>query len=184
MEEDARRAGVLGKKNWTSFPKSMYFARAISDAGRTYAPEIFGGLPMYTSEELGLSETTEDGGALPLPIVPPPVAEQPLTAAQERLTQAADPIAEFEVQFRNSDKFGRLRSFQVLKEKLKAVLGDTEGEGRYYELLGMSDVKHSNQFTTLGSALICAKLMLQQLLAAEAAANLNEELAGSGDQHE
>jgi hypothetical protein len=61
MESDAQRAELLSKRNWKMYPRSMYFARAISDAARTYAPEVFSGIPAYTAEELGAEHTTEDG---------------------------------------------------------------------------------------------------------------------------
>lgn len=61
LKADAERAGLLGKDNWRKFPRNMYFARAISDAARTFAPEVFSGVPAYTAEEMGASETAEDG---------------------------------------------------------------------------------------------------------------------------
>lgn len=64
LEEDAKAAGLLGKDNWKKFPRSMYFARAISDAARTYAPEIFSGVTPYTAEEMGEERTMEDGAPL------------------------------------------------------------------------------------------------------------------------
>lgn len=64
LEEDAKRANLLGKANWQKWPRSMYFARAISDSARTYAPEVFAGIPAYTAEEMGAGDTAEDGGPL------------------------------------------------------------------------------------------------------------------------
>lgn len=63
LEEDAKRANLLDKKNWRTFPRSMYFARAITDAARTYAPEVLAGMPAYTADELGAEDTAEDGSA-------------------------------------------------------------------------------------------------------------------------
>jgi len=42
LEEDAARAGVLGRKPWKENPEDMYFARAISKLGRRLAPDILG----------------------------------------------------------------------------------------------------------------------------------------------
>lgn len=89
LEDDAKRANLLGKSNWQRWPRSMYFARAITDAARTYAPEVFAGIPPYTAEELGAQDTTEDGGPIvrndEVPMLP---------ASMERGSQrAADAVA-------------------------------------------------------------------------------------------
>lgn len=51
-EADAKRASLLGRGPWKSFPKAMYFARAVTVGGRTYTPDIFGGA-VYDPEEFG-----------------------------------------------------------------------------------------------------------------------------------
>ena len=53
-EEDARRAGLAGKKNWREYPQNMYLWRALSNGGRMYCPDILAGV--YTAEELGVEE--------------------------------------------------------------------------------------------------------------------------------
>ena len=53
----ARVAGLSGNV-WKKYPESMLFARALTDGGRTYCPEIFGGTP-YTAEELTRSEVVD-----------------------------------------------------------------------------------------------------------------------------
>ncbi len=55
--EEARKAG---SKNLDKFPRNMLFARAISNGARWYCPDIFGGSPAYTHEEMGL-QVDEDG---------------------------------------------------------------------------------------------------------------------------
>lgn len=55
--DDARKAGT---KNLDKFPRNMLFARAISNGARWYCPAIFGGSPVYTPEEMGVS-VDEDG---------------------------------------------------------------------------------------------------------------------------
>lgn len=55
--QDAQRAQV---KNMNKYPKNMLFARAISNGARWHCPDIFGGAPVYTGEELG-ADFDEDG---------------------------------------------------------------------------------------------------------------------------
>ena len=65
--EDAKRAGLLDKKNkdgspnnWTKYPQNMLFARAISSGTRLYCPDVFNGNLVYVPEELG-AQVDEDG---------------------------------------------------------------------------------------------------------------------------
>lgn len=69
--EDARRAGLYDRKNrdgspgnWQKYPRPMLFARAISEGVRTYCPDLFGGAPVYTPEELGAQVNPETGEVL------------------------------------------------------------------------------------------------------------------------
>lgn len=55
--DDAKRAGT---QNMAKFPKNMLFARAISNGAKWYTPGIFGGVTVYTPEELG-ADVDEDG---------------------------------------------------------------------------------------------------------------------------
>mgnify|MGYP000104858981 CR=1 FL=1 len=48
--KDAEKAGLKGKQNWNKYPRQMCFARTITEAARTFAPDIFGG-PVYTPED-------------------------------------------------------------------------------------------------------------------------------------
>ena len=41
--DDAKAAGLAGKKNWTAYARNMLFARALSNGARWFAPEVFGG---------------------------------------------------------------------------------------------------------------------------------------------
>jgi hypothetical protein len=56
---DAERAGLLGKQNWRKYPRDMYFARALTAGARPFCPDVLGGSPIYTAEELGADETPE-----------------------------------------------------------------------------------------------------------------------------
>lgn len=40
------------KDNWKNYPKAMLFARCISNGVRTYCPDVFSGMLVYTPDEL------------------------------------------------------------------------------------------------------------------------------------
>ena len=48
--EDAKRAGLLNKGPWATYPKAMLFARALSQGSRMHCPDATGGA--YVTEEL------------------------------------------------------------------------------------------------------------------------------------
>ena len=50
--EEAKAAGLLNKQNWQKYPKAMMFARCISNGVRTYCPDVFSGMLVYTPDEL------------------------------------------------------------------------------------------------------------------------------------
>lgn len=58
-ESDAKRAGLLGKVNWKTYPRNMYFNRAMTSGVRTYTPDALGGINAYTPEELGANVDEE-----------------------------------------------------------------------------------------------------------------------------
>jgi len=52
VEADAVRAGLMGRNpTYKSFPRNMYFSRAISNGAKWHCSDVFGG-PIYTPEEL------------------------------------------------------------------------------------------------------------------------------------
>jgi len=55
--DELRRAG---SHNLDKYPKNMLFARAISNGAKWHTPGVFGGTPVYTPDEFGLS-VDEDG---------------------------------------------------------------------------------------------------------------------------
>ena len=78
-DKDASKAGLTGRQNWKSYPRNMLFARAISNAHRFYAPDLFGGAPAYTEGELDESDAVpaipdfidpDKAGALEASVVP------------------------------------------------------------------------------------------------------------------
>jgi len=65
--DDAKRAGT---QNMAKFPKNMLFARAISNGAKWYTPGIFGGVTVYTAEELGVP-VDEEGDIIDMPHTEP-----------------------------------------------------------------------------------------------------------------
>ncbi len=49
---EAQAAQLLNKQNWQKYPKAMMFARCISNGTRTYCPDVFSGMLVYTPDEL------------------------------------------------------------------------------------------------------------------------------------
>lgn len=62
--EDAKRAGLAGKDNWRKYPRAMLYARAMTEGGRMYCPQLFGGVRAYVPEEMGVSAATPEDAAL------------------------------------------------------------------------------------------------------------------------
>lgn len=63
--EDAKQAGLMGKRNWQQYPKAMLFARALSAGVKLYCPDVSAS-PLYVPEELG-AEVNEEGEVTKLP---------------------------------------------------------------------------------------------------------------------
>lgn len=61
MLEDATKAGLAGKDNYRKNPRNMFFARAITNAQRWYAPGILGADILSTEEAVDLEpQSTQD----------------------------------------------------------------------------------------------------------------------------
>ncbi len=56
--EDAKRAGLIGKGNWKTYPEDMLFARAVSRLCRRLFQDVLLGCA-YVPEELGATVTSE-----------------------------------------------------------------------------------------------------------------------------
>ena len=54
MVEDANRAGLIGKENYKKNPKNMFFARAITNMQRWYAPGVLSANILSTEEAIDL----------------------------------------------------------------------------------------------------------------------------------
>ena len=68
--DDATQAKLAGV-NWTNYPRNMLFARAISNGAKWYCPDVFGGSPVYTPEELGAPVNPETGEIIEGTVITP-----------------------------------------------------------------------------------------------------------------
>lgn len=59
--DDAKAAGLAGSETYKKFPKNMLYARALSNGAKWYCPDVFGGGPIYTPDELGQEIDAETG---------------------------------------------------------------------------------------------------------------------------
>lgn len=93
-KEDAAKAGT---KNMDKFPENMLFARAISNAVRWFAPDIFSG-PVYTPEEMGdAKQPVEDIPHEEVSPVPEPkkqLSDKALTSAIIRINKGETELAQ------------------------------------------------------------------------------------------
>lgn len=62
-ESEAKAAGLMNKQNWQKYPKAMMFARCISNGVRTYCPDVFSGMLVYTPDELN-ARVGDDGNVI------------------------------------------------------------------------------------------------------------------------
>jgi hypothetical protein len=83
--EDAKRAGVAGKGNWTKYPRQMLRARVISEGVRAVMPGVVVGI--YTPEEV------QDFDAAPRAARPAPAAPPPAPVAEDALYSPPPPPA-------------------------------------------------------------------------------------------
>lgn len=65
LEADAKAANLLGKDNWKKNPRNMYFARAITNAQRWYAPGVLSGDVLSWEEAADLEPATQPQIAVP-----------------------------------------------------------------------------------------------------------------------
>jgi outer membrane biosynthesis protein TonB len=98
-EKDAAAAGLLGKSNWKTYPKAMFFARAASAGIRQIAPDAVLGL--YATEEMSdtitvlpeKDEIKESPVEQPKELPKTAISPEPVKLPDEVKTQSA-PAAE------------------------------------------------------------------------------------------
>jgi hypothetical protein len=96
--QDAATAGLAGGENWRKYPRSMLFARAISNGAKWFCPDVFAGAPVYTPDELGAEIDAETGEILdytpPMPAPTPTPVAAPVPAPKPKPAPKPAPDAE------------------------------------------------------------------------------------------
>ena len=90
--EDAKRAGLIGKGNWKTYPEDMLFARAVSRLCRRLFQDVLLGCA-YVPEELG-AQTNPEGDVIAVTPVKHLNAEIQPTSTIEDVLEPTDEIIE------------------------------------------------------------------------------------------
>jgi len=144
--EDAKKAGLAGKKVWQSYPEDMCFARALSRGFRRYCPELAGG-PIYidgeVSDEPGNAKPTEteadfivDNGAVeqgPQNGPGKPIEAEDVTIVQDEPEAPQEP---------NGGPYGR---FMTKCGELKEDFVRFEKLSEYYQTFADSGVENRSK---------------------------------------
>lgn len=97
-EAEAKSAGLLNKQNWQKYPKAMMFARCISNGVRTYCPDVFSGMLVYTPDELNATvgadgnviDVNEDGSVKNAPAPAETTAKEAAAKDAELVEEQAE----------------------------------------------------------------------------------------------
>lgn len=144
-EEDAKAAQCFSDM-YKKYPRNMYYSRAVSNGAKWFTPEIFGGTPVYTPEELG-AEIDSEGEMVHRE--PPPPSRGQLAARRIEEERAKAEVVEMDrpvndhtprhdpelVSLLNGmrDAAGCSDTIGRLKECISSVTGNDED---YYRILG------------------------------------------------
>jgi hypothetical protein len=97
--QDAQAAGLASSETWKKHPRNMLFARALSNGAKWFCPDIFGGGPIYTPDELGAVIDGETGQVLgSAEEMPAEATEGPLTGR----VSSTEPPTEAQLKFLKS----------------------------------------------------------------------------------
>ena len=106
--EDAKRAGLLGKGNWKTYPEDMLFARAVSRLCRRLFQDVLLGCA-YVPEELGAT-VGSDGEVLAVTPVAEPNATIPNVGTVEQVEETSETVV---ARVENSTRANLLREMGV-----------------------------------------------------------------------
>ena len=130
---DAQSAGLAGSETYKKFPRNMLFSRALSNGAKWYCPDVFGGGPVYTPDELTHEVTYDAEGAVVS------VVEDAVTPAAE--TPQVDPpvgigrtaTKQLDDQYERYEAAGL--SFDKLEMQAVALGGELDAGGDLWSLL-------------------------------------------------
>jgi len=96
----AKTKKLTEKDNWVNYTRNMLFARALSNGERWYTPDVFGGTPVYTPDEMGLEED-EDGNIKNItptdsPVAPKQNIKSLKEAEKEIITTTTEPPYQYQ----------------------------------------------------------------------------------------
>jgi hypothetical protein len=196
--EDAKAAGLTGNETYKKFPRNMLFSRAISNGARWYTPEVFGGAPVYTPDELGA--TVDEHGDVVEQAEPTTteqiharqaVLDRELEKAKaagidvEKYAKSQAPAVPPEVaaMWKRMDegKFPTLDVFGQLKDQCQQALGDEPGKAAYYSVLKANGVEKSDQFKSSKPAKKCARELWEAIQRAKETQAQHEFQADDSD---
>ena len=134
--DDAAKAGLLKAGPWKQYPRNMLYARALTNAARWHAAEVFGG-SVYTPDELG-ADVDEQGEVVTTayvpaaptaaPALPPVTVPEHDYRADVAALKAAHPEADVKAAFANAGvaKFSDLTTDTLAA--IKATLAGEDGD--------------------------------------------------------
>jgi hypothetical protein len=155
--EDAETANLAKKDNYKRHPRNMLFARAMSNGCKWYAPDVLGGLPVYTHGEIeqvpNLTDGAGDGEAQGLDLGPKveAVLERAQALGHEGLADRA--AAEMALGFSTPEQVdewvqGATAVLDQLDPEVESDEGETgeRGEGEAEEVTpDGADVEHPEE---------------------------------------
>lgn len=115
--DDAKVAGLAGSETYKKFPKNMLYARALSNGAKWYCPDVFGGGPIYTPDELGAEVDGETGE----------VVREPEPAEAE-VVEPAEPTITAETGADIIDAAERVGILDTLRLAVSHLIGSDIGE--------------------------------------------------------
>jgi hypothetical protein len=114
---DAEDAGLAGSDTYKKFPKNMLYARALSNGAKWYCPDVFGGGPMYTPDELTDKVTYDADGQITH------VVEDAAPASPQIAERAAEVLDATPVEVPKSRKLS-----EAQREKVRKAFDDAGEE--------------------------------------------------------
>ncbi len=141
-EADAKAALCFGDM-YRKYPRNMYYSRAVSNGARWFCPEIFGGAPVFTAEELGAPIDSEGNAIIEVVAEPKPrPARQPdVVSAPANYRGEALPESRFDDAPKAPPKVFDFKTMLAGFAAIKLELGNK----LYYNVLKANDLEHANE---------------------------------------